>query len=535
MTLQCPYRHISYASWRLKAFRHLLSETPSRSFTTTSSLQFPPPNPNQKKRRGNNPKRQREKELERIGGLLSEISGLFGNTKTPPSAEPDTSTLVKQDEQEAARESPEPQSKPPPHPEQNDTPVKISRPQSAEELHSDISTLLEQLGTSVPSESDVSAPAQDGEAAQKTPPSHLESVLHLQLSDMLRKRYQSESQSQSQPRLSDSLPKSPIVSRLEQRSLRKKARGTKDELERLKHNPWAQALASPIRMCSATGARIPRLLLHQWGLVQHPTTGALWLMPVNLVQQELQKAAAKIIPPTKDDGDDALPIPARSSFPGLCIANSIGLLERMNAVKQKLLTARLIPAEWKAPAGPIPQKAALVWRQDMPGFVLRHMRDMAVAEVKKIKELEPAGRAEGDWTVLEMESVNGNALRESLAAVKDLENANCGVVIVLRRDEPTSAPETDPETTESSNRPPAESSSQSPSHLPQLPEYLDLPQGSKVPVYDLTRLLTREQIEALREHGEIFNKPALFCRPGTRAPNPLIFTLFNLHSFMQEQ
>ncbi|KAK2788104.1 hypothetical protein FQN52_006941 [Onygenales sp. PD_12] len=535
MTPQCPYRHISYASWRLRAFRRLLSETPSRSFTTTSSLQFPPPNPNQKKRQGNNPKRQREKELERIGGLLSEISGLFGNSKTPPSAESDTSTSVKQDEQEAARESPEPQSRPPPSPEQNDTPVKISRPQSAEELHSDISTLLEQLGTLVPSESDVTAPTQDGDVAQKIPPSHLESMLHLQLNDMLQKSSQSESQSQSQPRLSDSLPKSPLVSRLEQRSSRKKARGTKDELERLKHNPWAQALASPMRMCSATSVRIPRLFLQQWGLVQHPTTGALWLMPVKLVQQELQKAAAKSIPPTKDDGEDALPIPARSSFPGLCIANSIGLLERMNAVKQKLLTARLIPAQWKAPAGPIPQKATLVWRQDMPAFVLRHMRDMAVGEVKKIKELEPAGRAEGDWTVLEMESVNEDALRESLAVVKDLENANCGAVIVLRRDEPTSTPETDPETTASTNLPNAESGSQSPGHLPQLPEYLDLPQGSKVPVYDLTRLLTREQIEALREYGDIFNKPALFCRPGTRAPNPLIFSLFNLHSFMQEQ
>ncbi|EDN07792.1 predicted protein [Histoplasma mississippiense (nom. inval.)] len=124
-------------------------------------------------------------------------------------------------------------------------------------------------------------------------------------------------------RFSNFLPKSPIVTRLEQRAQKLKQRANEQDIDRLKYNPWAQLLASPVRMCAATGARVPEKLLGSWGLVQHPETQNLWLMPVDLVKEELQRVSLKNV----SEVDPGLPSPPpRSSFPNFYMTNDEELL-----------------------------------------------------------------------------------------------------------------------------------------------------------------------------------------------------------------
>ncbi|KAG5290046.1 hypothetical protein I7I48_09550 [Histoplasma ohiense] len=68
---------------------------------------------------------------------------------------------------------------------------------------------------------------------------------------------------------------------------------------------------------------------------------------------------------------------------------------------------------------------------------------------------------------------------------------------------------------------------------PELPRYIALPAtGSLVPVFDLTTLLTKEQVETLRHHADIFQHPAVFYRPGQRATVSIISWLWKLKIYM---
>lgn len=58
-------------------------------------------------------------------------------------------------------------------------------------------------------------------------------------------------------------------------------RGNPSDLEKeLLMNPYAQALASPLRYCGLTCARLPREFLLNFGFVNHPETGIPWHLPL---------------------------------------------------------------------------------------------------------------------------------------------------------------------------------------------------------------------------------------------------------------
>ena len=86
--------------------------------------------------------------------------------------------------------------------------------------------------------------------------------------------------------ISETLPKSPIMARMEQEPRPKKDRPKGMAKRRLAQNPWAKMLASPLRTCNATAVRIPRDLLLPFNLVQHPTASKRYLMPLKLADLE---------------------------------------------------------------------------------------------------------------------------------------------------------------------------------------------------------------------------------------------------------
>ncbi|RYP08529.1 hypothetical protein DL764_001860 [Monosporascus ibericus] len=51
-------------------------------------------------------------------------------------------------------------------------------------------------------------------------------------------------------------------------------------------NPFAKALATPLRQCSITHQRLPKFFLQDFNLIQHPETGAPWWVPRSLMRHE---------------------------------------------------------------------------------------------------------------------------------------------------------------------------------------------------------------------------------------------------------
>lgn len=92
------------------------------------------------------------------------------------------------------------------------------------------------------------------------------------------------------------LPVSPLVQALERKNTRKLPLKGGEEKE-LADNPWAKMLASPMRLCSATGVRLPRDLLVPWGLVKNPATKEVYFMPTELAELDSLNDKRKISKP----------------------------------------------------------------------------------------------------------------------------------------------------------------------------------------------------------------------------------------------
>ncbi|KXJ92847.1 hypothetical protein Micbo1qcDRAFT_160684 [Microdochium bolleyi] len=89
-----------------------------------------------------------------------------------------------------------------------------------------------------------------------------------------------------------SLPLSPIMdpafwaAKQRHKTPKADAGRPRNALERaFRSNPYALALATPMRQCSMTKARLPSFFLQDFSLIAHPTTGEPWWVPRSLVVQ----------------------------------------------------------------------------------------------------------------------------------------------------------------------------------------------------------------------------------------------------------
>ncbi|KAF4769106.1 hypothetical protein HAV15_008611 [Penicillium sp. str.  len=175
---------------------------------------------------------------------------------------------------------------------------------------------------------------------------------------------------------SQRLPQSPLLTRPRSgtEKNRKRRPTTQEEADLLK-NPWALMLASPARMCSVTGARLPSALMGTWGLVRQPNSDNLHMMPVGLLQDSLQSNKTKKLssspeptipgqqesPEIEKQGqeEDVSPIPTSLDKQTgrqlvLRIAEILPLIQSISAPLSKKggkrpPIMRLLPFRWKHP------------------------------------------------------------------------------------------------------------------------------------------------------------------------------------------
>lgn len=188
--------------------------------------------------------------------------------------------------------------------------------------------------------------------------------------------------------------------------------------------------------------------------------------------------------------------------------------------------SRLVPLRWKAPIGKLNAKdiRSLVWRQDMPEFVIGALRKEAVKALKNacLKNVRMQDSS-GVWSLVRIEGdvVDEKGLSDGLEQIGDLEGIRSGAVLVFG---PSATREGGAEADEAGGEPKIPTAAQ-----PPLPDLITLPnQGSQVPIFDLRALLSESDIEELGQHHFRFRKTALFFRPGENVPVDAMLALWKL-------
>ena len=161
----------------------------------------------------------------------------------------------------------------------------------------------------------------------------------------------------------------------------------------------AQALATPVRSCSVTGARLPSYFLLDFGLAPYPKTGKPWEMPKLSVDADVvaeriysqneepaeNKAGSKTAQASSTDTSNAKgkivrTVPA--SYVS-CQKLAVGFKSRLTPKSYM----QLVPYRWKK--DPRIKASEIIWRKDMDAFVLDLMRRKTTRLLKYLS-LKPA-------------------------------------------------------------------------------------------------------------------------------------------------
>ncbi|KAI9734206.1 MAG: hypothetical protein M1834_002306 [Cirrosporium novae-zelandiae] len=247
-----------------------------------------------------------------------------------------------------------------------------------------------------------------------------------------------------------------------------------DFSRQLNQNVYAHALATPVRQCVFTRARMPSFFLQDFTLIDHPETKKPWLLPVGLAT-ELQDGEYE-----KQPGLSKTPFNHERLMMRLVLRKSVIETVSKMALKKHGLT-KLIALSPHFERVPVND---LYWRPDMADMILRLMRQNVTLQLKWLARLFNGGLVESEnhW----------DGLQEVMAGGEE-----CSAVLWLGNPPP---PPTSPEPTD-------ESEPKSKSEAVEGPSYLTtmVYKQQVVPYYNLPRLLGPDTIKELRTFHPIFN------------------------------
>lgn len=314
-------------------------------------------------------------------------------------------------------------------------------------------------------------------------------------------------------RPSDFLPRSPLFKLAQTRpagSRTRKPPGTKADDARLRNNPWAIALASPIRFCAVTAMRLPKPFLLDMGLVRQVDESSrntkLWWMPTDLLKDELKEAVAAKSSSAEENNTEASEAASVKKPAVVRLLSRALLFEHLPRaqylpVSRKLGNGRvkpgnLIPPDWRMSLTKSGQGElqTVDWPKGLPQLISKYMSQKVVKALKEAYRYEVIKEDSTDqWRTLSLASeLSVPELLEALRHI-DMTDMGTGAVVILGDL--------------------ADSESKDP-FLSSFPDYLTLPQTqSTVPVFDLSTLLSASDRRTLKECIPRFSERALFFRP----------------------
>ncbi|KIW26714.1 uncharacterized protein PV07_06525 [Cladophialophora immunda] len=301
MSLPCPYRHVSYATWRLDVIRSLCQ-----------SLDEPHLRPSALPRRGYQkpsvPNASTSRSATKRGDSATERNG-------PTPAIPPATESGKKDTEPGGTFSP------------------YSEPgrQAIKQLLSDLkkaskkiqlgkenvesypfglhkSLILDppgdadtqdspslRLSTDVPLRKYHSTQGESPDANSVEGQQIIEDLLSglQEISKNVHRRVENSAGSHLPERETPPTLESPIVAQVADAARRREERKEHPSYRRikgLKNNPWAEVIASPLRACQGSGARLPSDLLLDFGYVKNQKDGKIYLMPAELADLDAFEA-----------------------------------------------------------------------------------------------------------------------------------------------------------------------------------------------------------------------------------------------------
>ncbi|OAL37694.1 hypothetical protein AYO20_02871 [Fonsecaea nubica] len=304
MSLSCPHRHVSYATWRLDVIR-----------TLCRSVDDPRPSPSASLRREYARTHSRKTNARTSQSTPKDKDG--DKPKTHDGTAPETPSHTKLDKKESPRGgSFSPFSEPSRRAikellsDLKKASKKIQLGNESAESYSfgphrslnldapaDVDTqdsLVPRLSTNVPLRKYHSTQEESSDATNAGGHQAIKDIL-TELED-ISKSVLSKDEDGTGTRLRGGiplLPESPIIAQVANEARRREERKEHPSYRRikgLKNNPWAEILASPIRACQGSGARLPADLLLDFGYVKNEKDGKIYLMPAELADVDALEA-----------------------------------------------------------------------------------------------------------------------------------------------------------------------------------------------------------------------------------------------------
>ncbi|KIW71494.1 hypothetical protein PV04_03652 [Phialophora macrospora] len=249
MSLQCPYRHIPYSAWRLDVLRTLF-QYPEKARRRTYIHSG---RPNRSTCRRNYSNSQAPTPKNHVLDVQNEA-----HTQSSTASEKDRG---------------------------NAGPIPPFNPYSAAGLQA-VKDLLAELQS-------VSKKVHHGDADRKCGTDFKSVVLEPPADQGLKKKTHKRISLDQSEKHRPLISKSPVVrwvEKAENRRTEEKIHPSYHHIRGLKNNPWAETLASPIRACQGSGARLPvDLLLDLW-YVKNPRDDKVYLLPTRLADLDALEA-----------------------------------------------------------------------------------------------------------------------------------------------------------------------------------------------------------------------------------------------------
>ncbi|KAJ3491541.1 hypothetical protein NLG97_g5578 [Lecanicillium saksenae] len=299
------------------------------------------------------------------------------------------------------------------------------------------------------------------------------------------------------------LPMSPLFDPNWIKSKRRQTKGRPRPAEgqfqrQLQQNPFARALATPIRYCAITKTQQPRYFLQRFDVVRHPETNEGWLAPSNddycHIQRRNEARAREASPQanvSEQEGSSGHPeqTPRVTGY----VASQKSVLDAISGPKKKLRGALLAHRTGMAVN---PDAKMPVWRHDMGEVVLQTLRREAVGELKQRaavaenKFVQPCSRWE------DIKDVGGRGCILWLPATNDASTARQHATF----------------------------------------DVAGANYGGKLPVHNLNWLLGEEQLSRLRRESEVFRENELLVLKGwpTNSMIELHLLLWKLQGYLDE-
>ncbi|KAA6415461.1 MAG: hypothetical protein FRX48_00176 [Lasallia pustulata] len=265
--------------------------------------------------------------------------------------------------------------------------------------------------------------------------------------------------------------------------------------QKLQKNPYAHALASPLRNCFVTGIRLPDHFHLRTELTLHPETGAPWQLPQDLARSlgDVEKKESSGVS-TPSANANAVPLTTTSnpSFKGVSLSHAgAHILAQHHCLSQVSVMKRReylgsLPKPWKDSFGM--EAKRIVWREDMATFVLELLRQ------KVMKQLAWLVSNSSGYVVRCYGGYKQIADSHQAAAALWLGHARVTAVV------PNTAEGVDSNGTASTESEMDLKGSMQPPSPYAMAEYA----GRCIPIYNLQTLLGEKHVLNLRESHEIY-------------------------------